>query len=677
MSTATLIAEKRVLHSNLERGELRREIWMSEPYVEIHEGGQVRRLALGGDPLTVGRHRDNRLVLTDNLCSRFHCIIASARKGFIVRDLNSSNGTLVNGTPTKLASLMEGDRITIGQVRIFFHGPNGDGQREPDQRKRVVPLNFPPAQLVEEQDVLAPLTEAGPPPMEPMPLADVPRPHVDLDAVGDFELVSEEEVPEPIGEEDLVVEDDDNLIEPLPLEPLDAPLAMDDNTDVMSDLVAGTRDSAESVEALVSSLPEKTFGESDIALISSRGQLMHAASAAAHRTGPRDAVDWLRLLLLLCARSRATDIHLEPKGNEYTIRTRIDASMVEICHLSNALGLKLSALIKVLAEIDITQKNTIQEGHFSARVPSSRRGETRRIDYRLSFAPAVYGQKLVIRVLDASYAPLSVGALDLPDWMRQEVEHVIQQDSGMVLVCGPTGSGKTTTLYALIRGSDASRRNVVTIEDPVEIQLENVTQIPVDDSQGKTFSNLLRSTLRQDPDVILIGEIRDAETARIAMQAAITGHLVFSTLHTQNTVGAVFRLLDLGAEPYLVSQALQLVLAQRLVRQLCQYCKMAVRPTPEQLDKMGPAAEGVSRLFVPRGCSRCLNTGYFGRRAIFELLSVSDKLRELISRTATAAQMQEVINDGPFQRLHDSGYHLVAQGVVPFEEIDRAVGRER
>ena len=659
----------------------RRDTSMQEPYVEIHESGNVRQLELGGDPLTIGRHRDNRLVLTDNLCSRFHCIIAKARKGYIVRDLNSSNGTLVNGSPTRLAPLMNGDRVTIGQVRIFFHGPDGEGAREPDRRTRTVPLNFPPARLREEQAEPAPEPEPdvegedGPIPMEPLPMANEPHPHVDLDAVGDFEMVQEDEVAEPLTEADVIIEPDE-VDAPLPMEGEDSiPMEPDESP---TELIGGmTRDPVEQVESLVNSLPDKSFGESEIALISSRGQLMHPASGSSPRGGQRDAVDWLRLLLLLCARSRATDLHLEPKGNEYTVRTRVDGSMVEICHLSNALGTRMSALVKVLSEIDITQKNSIQEGHFSARFPSGRRGETRRVDYRLSFAPAVFGQKLVIRVLDASYAPLSVGSLALPDWMRTEVERVIQQDAGMVLVCGPTGSGKTTTLYALIRGSDVTRRNVVTIEDPVEIQLEHVTQIPVDDAQGKSFSNLLRSTLRQDPDVILIGEIRDAETARIAMQAAITGHLVFSTLHTQNTIGTVFRLLDLGAEPYLVSQALHLVLAQRLVRQLCQFCKLPVKPTDEQLSRMGPAAQGIDRIFAPRGCARCLNTGYLGRRAIFELLSVNDEFRELITKTASAAQMQAVISNTKFQRLHETGFQLVAQGIAPFDEIDRAVGRER
>jgi general secretion pathway protein E len=385
-------------------------------------------------------------------------------------------------------------------------------------------------------------------------------------------------------------------------------------------------------------------------------------------------VGWLRLLLLLCCRSHATDLHFEPKGDDYVLRTRVDGLMVEICRISNPLGIRLSALVKVLSDIDIAQKNSIQEGHFSAQVPRVRREDSPRIDYRVSFAPSVFGQKLVIRVLDTAYAPLHVRNLQLPDWMADEVERIIRQDSGMVLVCGPTGSGKTTTLYALIRGTGVTERNVITIEDPVEIQLEGVTQIPVDDTHDKSFSDLLRSTLRQDPDVILIGEIRDAETARIAMQAAITGHLVFSTVHAQNTTGTIFRLLDLGAEPYLVSQALHLVLAQRLVRLLCPSCKQAVPPTEQQLKKMGPAANNVKRVFEPRGCARCLNTGFSGRRAIFELLTATDELRDLITKTPTAAQIYQSLATTPFQRLQTSGYDLVARGVASFAEVDRIVG---
>ena len=616
---------------------------MQQTFLEIHEAGKVRRLPMGEDPVTVGRHSDNRVVITDSMASRFHCVISKGSEGFQLRDLNSSNGTVLNGKVVRVAKVSPGDAVTIGKARLVLIGPNGQVAQPPSSDK----------------------------PRKSQPAIAPPPPDVNLDMPEPLPDDLGEELADPLTDEDIVSDDEvpataqgDGSLGSVPMEGA-----------VDTDLVAAVRDPADVVESLAESLPEKPFGEADIAMINSRGQVVHASGHAPTR-GNRDAVDWFRLLLLLASRSHATDMHMEPKGDSYTARMRIDGTMVEVCKLSNALGSRLSALVKVMCEIDISQRNAIQEGHFSSRVPAGRPGHNRRIDYRISFAPSVYGQKLVIRVLDASHAPLQIGSLHLPDWMRKEIEGVVRQDAGMVLVCGPTGSGKTTTLYALLRSSDVTRRNVVTIEDPVEIQIEGVTQIPVDADQDRSFSNLLRSTLRQDPDVILIGEIRDAETARIAMQASVTGHLVFSTVHTQNTIGTIFRLLDLGVEPYLVAQALHVVLAQRLVRQLCPYCKLAVKPSPEQIQRMGPLGENLSRIFAPRGCPRCLHTGFAGRRAIFELLSTTDQLRELIVHTPTTAQIQTALASSPFRRLHQSGYDLVAQGISPFEEVDRAVGRE-
>jgi type II secretory ATPase GspE/PulE/Tfp pilus assembly ATPase PilB-like protein len=264
--------------------------------------------------------------------------------------------------------------------------------------------------------------------------------------------------------------------------------------------------------------------------------------------------------------------------------------------------------------------------------------------------------------------------LKLQPFMEKDLNRSIQQDSGMVLVCGPTGSGKTSSLYALIRSLKLSERNVVTIEDPVEIQIDGVTQIPVDEEKGKSFSTLLRSVLRQDPDIILVGEIRDAETARIAMQAAITGHLVFSTVHTKDAFGTVFRLLDLGVEPYLLAQGLHVVLAQRLVRQLCTFCKAAKPITKEQAERMGPVSEGVTQLYEPVGCYRCMNTGYAGRRAIFEMLSTNAKFREAVVRNPSPQQLQEALVGTSYEPLDRNGFQLAAQGLCSFEEIDRAVG---
>jgi len=337
--------------------------------------------------------------------------------------------------------------------------------------------------------------------------------------------------------------------------------------------------------------------------------------------------------------------------------------------LPNEVGVKLNALVKIISDIDVTQKSIVQEGHFAAKVPG------RKIDYRISFAPSVFGQKLVIRVQDSALSPARIRDLNFPEWMYQEVASTMNQDQGMVLVCGPTGSGKTTTLYSLIRSADTARKNFVTIEDPVEIQIEGVTQLPVDESEGKSFSALLRSVLRQDPDTIMVGEIRDPETARIAMQAAITGHMVFSTVHTTSTIGTIFRLLDLGVEPFLIAQGLHLVLAQRLVRQLCPYCKKAVRPTAEQMARLPNGGQGVKQIYVPSGCPRCLSTGFSGRRAFFELLRTNDAVRDVIVRNPTMQDVEKALQGTKFEKLQQTGYQLVAEGVVAFEEIEKAVGR--
>jgi general secretion pathway protein E len=593
---------------------------MEGPYLEIqtHQGAQ--HVALDDGPVTIGRHSDNNLVLADPKASRFHCVIEKAGAGYRVRDLKSANGTLVDGQRVTTAALQSGSEIQIGSMVIRLIMP-GVAARRTARTARVAPLP-------DEND--------------PATLLD---------------NLSDEDIDE-LGDEDIVGPLDGGAAEP----------QLDDLISMVGDGEA-TGEHERVLRNLADALPDRSFAESDIALVNARGGIMHQAGQEVSRTGTkREAVDALRQVLLVCFRSRASDIHLEPKQDGYQLRVRVDGTMVDVVKFTNDMGVKLTALVKILSDIDVTKKDIIQEGHFGVRLPD------RSVDYRVSYAPTVFGQKLVVRVLDTASTPTLAKDLELPPSMMKEIHAAIEQAAGMVLVCGPTGSGKTTSLYALIRSINVNERNVVTIEDPVEIQLEGVTQIPVNDAAGRSFSALLRSVLRQDPDVILVGEIRDSETARIAMQASMTGHLVFSTIHTKDTVGTIFRLLDLGVEPYLVAQGLHLVLAQRLVRRLCPYCKKPSRPTPEQLAKMGPAGEGVKVIYSPAGCPRCLGTGYSGRRAFFELLTASDMLKDLILRQPTLNQILEALGT-EFKRLAQTGYLLVAEGVVAMEEIERAVGR--
>jgi general secretion pathway protein E len=271
-------------------------------------------------------------------------------------------------------------------------------------------------------------------------------------------------------------------------------------------------------------------------------------------------------------------------------------------------------------------------------------------------------------------SPQHLDDLQLPDWMLSHIRKVSTQSSGMILVCGPTGSGKTTTLYAALRDVDVQRRNVITIEDPVEYQLKGVTQIPINSKQGNTFHSMLRSVLRQDPDVILLGEIRDRETAETGMQAAMTGHLVLSTIHARDTVGTIFRLLDLGAEPYLVGSAMNLILAQRLIRLLCDNCKAGRKPTPKQMHQMGSFGKNIDEIYYPVGCPKCFDQGYAGRQGLYELLTMTDDLRDAILKSATMGGINEALSRVLFTSLEQSGYKLIAEGITSPEELDRIVG---
>ena len=426
---------------------------------------------------------------------------------------------------------------------------------------------------------------------------------------------------------------------------------------------------------IIDGAPEKPFDDGDLSLVDCRGVTVHQATSAGLESGSTEeetgeGLRVFRLLLLACFRARATDLHVEPGIGTTTVRMRVDGYMISAVELSMAIYLRLLGMVKILCQIDTSRKNVVQDGHFSVAV------EGRRVDYRVSLTPAMHGQKLVIRVLDSANAPSRLHELGLVPWMYERLRSIATRDAGLLLACGPTGCGKTTTLYSCIREIDVNQRNAITIEDPVEYYLEGCTQIPIDHKQESTFATILRSVLRQDPDVIFVGEIRDIETATVAMQAAMTGHLVYTTVHSKDTIGAVFRLLDLGIEGYLVANALDVILAQRLVRMLCPNCKKAVNPTPAQNLKMGKLLEGVPQVYIPTGCRRCLKTGYLGRRAVFELLDFNHQMRDVVLETPTIQKFHEIAKQGLFMTLQQFGFQLVSQGVTAFDEIERVAGSE-
>jgi general secretion pathway protein E len=576
-------------------------------------GSREFQFAVTRKSTTIGRGAACDLVLPDEKASRSHAVIEQIAEGFQIRDLGSSNGTWFNGEPlTEPQLLFFGDRFQIGLHLITVNF----GEERPVEYTEETDDMLTADDLVEADD-------AG---------------EEDVDS---FELIDDSEV----------VED--------AMSPFD-------------NVGASDEDAKASLANLADHLPNHDFSASDIELTDARGHIIHGTGMSRKSLAdPGGAVELLRLLLLVCYRGRATDIHVEPREQSHAIRLRIDGLMIDIVTIPPAVGVKIATVVKILCEIDIAQRKMIQEGAFAARFPDARHpGKLHRVDYRVSYAPAVLGQKLVVRILDSSTAPSKLTDLGLPVRFTEQVAKVIHRDSGMVLVVGPTGSGKTTTLYSLLRTINLAKRNVVTIEDPVEVHLDGITQIPVDESKDRSFLQVLRSVLRQDPDVILVGEIRDSETARVAMQAAITGHMVFSTLHTRDTLGTIFRLRDLGVEPYMLGQSLQLVIAQRLIRQLCPHCKRAVRPTPEQKAALGPANANVNKIFSPVGCGRCLGTGHLGRRGFFEMLANTDALTRAILTNAPREELLKVVAEGGFVSLQQSAYQLVAEGLVGFDEVD-------
>lgn len=384
--------------------------------------------------------------------------------------------------------------------------------------------------------------------------------------------------------------------------------------------------------------------------------------------GESDGPNALRLLVQLASKSRATDIHIEPKGEDHHVRMRVDGDMVQILSVAKRVGELVFGVVKAACQMQVAARDAMQDGHFSVVFPD------RRVEYRVSFTPTLHGQKLVLRVLDAKWQPGSMSELGMLPYMFERIQRMCAQDSGMLLACGPTGSGKTTTLYNAIRTIDRTTRNVVTIEDPVEYQLDNVTQIPVDDAKGNTFGGLLRGVLRQDPDVILVGEIRDEETARTAMQAALTGHLVFSSVHAKESVSAVFRLLDLRVEPYLVANSLDLIVAQRLVRLLCDNCKRETQVMPGQASRLGKWLGGKSFIYHAVGCAKCLRTGYRGRRALYEMLDFNDELRDIVLHSPSITAMKKIIEQGHFTTLAQFGWRMAAEGQTSLDEVDRVAG---
>jgi len=373
----------------------------------------------------------------------------------------------------------------------------------------------------------------------------------------------------------------------------------------------------------------------------------------------------LNLVLLQAIRDKASDIHFEPFEDEYKMRYRIDGVLYEMIPPPKHIAAALSSRIKVMANLDIAERRLPQDGRISLTVQGNP------VDLRVSVLPTMFGESVVLRVLDRTQVSLDLQKLGLRQNDLDLVRQLIRKPNGIIIVTGPTGCGKTTTLYSALNELNGVETKLITTEDPVEYDLDGIIQVQIKPAIGLTFARCLRHILRQDPDIILVGEIRDLETAEIAAQAALTGHLVFSTLHTNDAPSSIARLLDLGVEPFLVTATLEAIIAQRLVRKICENCKTEFEPTEAQLMELALTPDDVKgkKFYYGRGCNRCNKTGYRGRTAIFEIMMFNDELRDLIMNRASTNVLRAAAQRAGMKLLRHNGLALIYDGITTVDEI--------
>jgi len=373
------------------------------------------------------------------------------------------------------------------------------------------------------------------------------------------------------------------------------------------------------------------------------------------------------MVLLLAIKDRASDLHFEPFENEFKIRIRSDGVLYEMVPPPRHLAFAITTRIKVMADLDIAERRMPQDGRIRLNVGGHP------VDLRVSVLPTMFGERVVMRILDRSVVMLDLDAVGMPDGILRSFREVIRKPNGIVLVTGPTGSGKTTTLYGALNELNAIEDKLITTEDPVEYDIDGIVQMPIDAAIGNTFAQCLRSILRQDPDKILVGEIRDLETAEIAVQASLTGHMVFSTLHTNDAPSTVTRLRDMGVPPFLITATLEAVLAQRLVRKICKECRELTTPSTETLAQLDLTPDDVigKKFYRGRGCAACNNTGFKGRTGLFEYMPISDQLRDMINHGASADKIRDVAMQTGMVPLRESGLEKVFSGITTIEEVIR------
>ena len=376
-------------------------------------------------------------------------------------------------------------------------------------------------------------------------------------------------------------------------------------------------------------------------------------------------VRFVNVILYQAVKDLASDIHFEPFADEFKIRYRIDGALYEMTPPPKHLANPVISRVKVISGLDIAERRLPQDGRIELRVAG------RKIDLRVSTLPTQYGESVVLRVLDKSVVSLDLDALGLPDQMKADLRTLVAKPNGIVLVTGPTGSGKTTTLYSCLKEINNIEDKILTAEDPVEYNIEGLMQVPINDSVGMSFAAALRSFLRQDPDRIMLGEIRDLETAQMAIQAALTGHLVLSTLHTNDAPGAITRLVDMGVEPFLITSSVEGILAQRLVRRICANCKTSYDPTDTELEALGLDRDesGGMQFAYGKGCNECNDTGYRGRKGIYELFILTPVIRELVNDKQPASVLTAKAKEEGMRSLREDGIRSIIDEISTVEEV--------
>lgn len=410
------------------------------------------------------------------------------------------------------------------------------------------------------------------------------------------------------------------------------------------------------------------YGGADAAigdLLSEMNDMAVASTDGTEEANAAPVIKFVNLVITQAIKEKASDIHLEPFEKEFKIRYRVDGALYEMApppvHLANP----VISRVKVMAGMNIAERRVPQDGRIVMKIGKSS------VDMRVNSLPTQYGESVVLRVLDRNSVALDLNNLNLDPKLHEYIIDTVNKPNGIFMVTGPTGSGKTTTLYAALREVNTEDSKLLTAEDPVEYDIDGIVQVPINEAIGVTFPRVLRAFLRQDPDRILVGEIRDQDTAQIAIQAALTGHLVLSTLHTNDAAGAVTRFIDMGVQPFLLSATLLGVLGQRLVRTICPYCKTAYRPSNTLLSQLGinPALIGNQQFFTGARCDKCANTGYKGRKGIHELLNVTDPIRELITQNVPSIVLKQKAIELGMTTLRQDGIQNIFEGNTTIEEV--------